>query len=501
MRVVLALMVVCATGLSSRAADLPRSTPETEGISSTALLKFIEAADEIDAMNSVMLVRHGKVVAEGWWAPYAPADRHMLYSLSKSFTSTAVGMAIAEGKLSLDDTVLSFFPDDAPAEPSDNLKAMRVRDLLSMSTGHHDADLQQFSFTATDEPLTKKFLALPVAHKPGTHFVYNTPATYMCSAIVQKVTGEKVADYLRPRLFEPLGIENPKWGDSPQGVTLGGYGLNIRTEDIAKFGQLYLQKGRWQDRELLPTAWVEAATSRQVSNGSDPASDWEQGYGYQFWRCRHGFYRGDGAFGQYCIVMPEYDAVLAITSGVRDMQAVMSLAWEKLLPAMESEPLPENAVAQEKLQASLAALRIRPPIGAATSPLAAKISGKTYQFPANERNVDSITFEFGDGEATIVTRGPAGERQLTCGYDAWPKVRTDLVRGPDLRSSLDPEQGLAASGAWTAGDTYTVKLCLFETPFYLTTTYRFEGDAVTVNSEYNVAFGETKLPQLAGKKR
>src|SRR5262249_17904140 len=160
--------------------------------------------------------------------------------------------------------------------------------------------------------------------------------TYMLSAIVQKTAGLTVLDYLRPRLFEPLGIEDPTWGTSPQGVSLGGYGLSIRTEDIARFGQLYLQKGEWQGRQLLPTTRVQAATSRQVSNGSSPQSDWDQGYGYQFWRCRHGAFRGDGAFGQYCLVMPEQDAVLAITSGVKDMQAVLNLVWDKLLPALGS---------------------------------------------------------------------------------------------------------------------------------------------------------------------
>ena len=139
----------------------------------------------------------------------------------------------------------------------------------------------------------------------------------MLSAIVQKATGKTVLDYLRPRLFEPLGIENPTWETSPQGISLGGYGLSIRTEDIARFGQLYLQKGKWQGKQLVPAAWVEAATARQTSNGSNPKSDWDQGYGYQFWRCRHGAYRGDGAFGQFCIVMPEQDAVVAITSGTR----------------------------------------------------------------------------------------------------------------------------------------------------------------------------------------
>ena len=158
----------------------------------------------------------------------------------------------------------------------------------------------------------------------------------MLSAIVQKATGKTVLDYLKPRLFEPLGIEHPTWETSPQGISTGGYGLSIRTEDIAKFGQLYLQKGKWHGKQLVPAAWVEAATARQTSNGSNPKSDWDQGYGYQFWRCRHGAYRGDGAFGQYCIVMPEQDAVIAITSGVKDMQAVLNLVWDKLLPAMQA---------------------------------------------------------------------------------------------------------------------------------------------------------------------
>ncbi len=332
MKAIFAVGVVVLSTCTCKAGDLtpaglPRSAPEAQGISSGAILAFLNAAEKkIDALHSIMIVRHGQVVAEGWWAPYNAQSPHELYSLSKSFTSTAVGLAIAEGKLSLDDPILKFFPKEAPAQPSNNLKSMRVHDLLRMSTGQQ-----------TEPPMppsVKAFLAFPVAYKPGTHFVYNTHATYVLSAIVQKVTGQTVLDYLRPRLFAPLGIENPTWGTSSEGVSLGGYGLNIRTEDIAKFGQLYLQHGKWHDQQLIPAVWVDAATARQTSNGSNPNSDWDQGYGYQFWRCRHGAYRGDGAFGQFCIVMPEQDAVIAITSGVRDMQAVLNLVWDKLLPAM-----------------------------------------------------------------------------------------------------------------------------------------------------------------------
>ncbi len=219
--------------------SLPRSTPEAQGVDSSGIVSFVETANKtLDSLHSLMIVRHGQVVAEGWWAPYSADARHSLFSLSKSFTSTAVGLAVAEGKLSVDDEVLKFFPEDAPAEPSKNLKAMRVSDLLRMSTGHQSEPTRP-----DDKSWTKHFLAQTVEHKPGTHFLYNTSATYMLSAIVQKVTGKTVLDYLRPRLFEPLGIENPSWGTSPQGISLGGYGLSIRTEDIARFGQLYLRKG------------------------------------------------------------------------------------------------------------------------------------------------------------------------------------------------------------------------------------------------------------------
>jgi CubicO group peptidase (beta-lactamase class C family) len=376
-----ALLVLGAS--TCAAADLPRGNPEAQGVSSSALLAFIEAADKtIDSFHSFMLVRHGQVVAEGWWAPYHAEAPHALYSLSKSFTSTAVGLAIAEGKLSLDDEVLKFFPDDAPKTPGNNLKAMRISDLLRMSTGHQTEPPR-----ASDEPWTKTFLAHAVPFKPGTHFLYNTSGTYMLSAIVQKATGQTVLEYLKPRLFEPLGIENPTWQTSPQGVSAGGFGLSIRTEDVAKFGQLYLQNGIWHGKQLVPAAWVAAATARQTSNGSNPKGDWDQGYGYQFWRCRNGAYRGDGAFGQYCIVMPEQDAVIAITSGVKDMQAVLNLVWDKLLPALKPSPLAPDEEAAKKLDGILKGLSLRRPADSGTP---AHVTGKKYVFPANSRKLESI---------------------------------------------------------------------------------------------------------------
>jgi CubicO group peptidase (beta-lactamase class C family) len=341
---------------------LPRSSPEAQGVSSAGVRAFVEAANQkINTLHSFMLVRHGQVVAEGWWKPEAADKPHVLHSLSKSFTSTAVGLAIEEGKLKLDDHVLKFFPDEAPADPSDNLKAMTVRDLLTMNCGH-DVEPKR----TADVLWAKTFLAHPVPHKPGTHFQYNSMGTYMLSAIVQKVTGQTVHDYLSLRLFKPLGIENPKWETSPQGINCGGWGLYLRTEDVAKFGQLYLQKGKWNGQQLVPEKWVEEATKYQVPNKDAPSGrgnkpDWQQGYGYQFWQCQHGAFRGDGANGQFCIVIPKEDAVIAITAQTGDMQAEINVVWDKLLPAFHDKPLEANAAEEAKLKETLAALQVPPP--------------------------------------------------------------------------------------------------------------------------------------------
>jgi CubicO group peptidase (beta-lactamase class C family) len=494
LRFCVGLLFAAFLSTSQAASPLPRGTPESQGFSSVALLDFVNALDQqIEGMHSLMIVRHGKVIAEGWWAPYSPDDNHVLYSLSKSFTSTAVGFAVAEGRLSIDDEVLKFFPEDAPAEPAGNLKAMRVRDLLTMTTGHQDEPS-----AAPNAVSAKSFLTQPVPHLPGTHFKYNTAATFMQSAIVQEVTGQTVLDYLQPRLFEPLGIEHPAWDTNFEGISLGGYGLRVRTEDIAKFGQLYLQQGKWQGKRLLPAEWVELATSRQVSNGSNPQSDWNQGYGFQFWRCRHNGYRGDGAFGQYCVVLPEQDMVIAITSGVKDMQAVLNVVWDKLLPASEKKKLRSNRAAQEQLKAKLAALELSPARGVATSPLATKVLNRKFVFPVNDQKLESVALNSTDGGKTLLlsihTDGQV--MNLPAGFQAWRKGRAAFPAG---RLAQFPDEPVAGTFAWAAEDSLLVKVCAYETPFNVTYRLQFEGDQLTLDAEANVAFGPTKRPTLTGK--
>ncbi|HLJ57003.1 MAG TPA: serine hydrolase [Chthonomonadaceae bacterium] len=495
---------------------LPRATPESRGIASAAILAFIDAVEASGhELHSLILVRHGHVVAEGWWDPYRSEAPHVLYSLSKSFASTAAGLAVAEGRLSLDDQVLSFFTEDAPAEPSDNLKAMRLRDLLAMATGH-DKDSTPSLAQVGGDNWVKGFLACPVEHAPGTHFVYNSGATYMVSAIVQKVTGERLLDYLTPRLFEPLGIYGATWDRCPRGIDIGGWGLKLKTEDIARFGQLYLQRGLWNGERLLPEEWVEQATSFQVANAGMSNADWRQGYGFQFWRCRHNAYRGDGAFGQYCLVMPEQDAVLAITAGLKDMQGPLDRVWERLLPAMRAEPLADNPAGQQALSARLAALKLPTPVGEPDSPWAAEISGRTYALEPNAHGYESIGFDFGSaaeqsaesssghsyGEASATTapegrgavriRNARGEHRIACGLDGrWMRTETPLH---------DSHRGaVAAAGAWRDATTFVFRLCFTETPFCPTLACHFDGETVHIDYQANCGFRAEPYPEVVGR--
>jgi CubicO group peptidase (beta-lactamase class C family) len=503
-RVVLASSLFASAFSLARSADipprpLPISTPEEQGVSSAGILRFVDAAEQrVSSLHSFVLVRHGHIVAEGYWSPYEAGAPHVLYSLSKSFTSTAVGLAISEGKLSLDDPVLKFFPGEGPSDPSSNLRAMRVRDLLRMSSGQTEDAIKDFNSLAKEDRV-HAFLSIPVAYKPGTHFVYNSPGTFMLSAIVQKVTGETVLEYLRPRLFEPLGFSDPVWDLNAQGIAFGAHGLNIRTQEIARFGQLYLQKGQWQGRQLVPASWVEAATSLQTANGGDPESDWDQGYGYQFWRCRHGFYRGDGAFGQLCVVMPQFDAVLAVTAGTSDMQAEFNLIWDEILPALNEGALPADPEGDRRLADRLAGLSLKMPEGKGTSPVADRIAGKRYVFPSNPQGIESVVFEPASGGKgdSITFRVSGADQHVECGRGTWVKGTANLGAGIEPLVALESPP-IAASGAWTGDDTYTAIVCHYHTPHITTDRLQFTGDKVIFEARNNVGFGGNMPVRLVG---
>ncbi|KPL90165.1 serine hydrolase domain-containing protein [Herpetosiphon geysericola] len=463
---------------------LPRTAPEQQGISSLGLLRFIEALDsQIHELHSVMLVRHGAVVAEAWWSPYAAERPHLLFSLSKSFTATAIGLAIDEGYFALNDSVIGFFPAETPLVVSDFLAAMQVKHLLTMATGHASDPWTAMNERA-DGNWIKAFLAYPIATAPGNQFVYNTGATYLLSAIIQTTTGMRLSDYLGPRLFAPLGIEQMHWQESPQGITLGGIGLSLTTEAVAKFGQLYLQKGLWNKQRILSAAWVEQATALQIANGDDPDSDWAQGYGYQFWRCRHGAYRGDGVFGQYCLVLPAQDAVLAITAGIDvfAMQQPLDLVWQLLLPIMGADSLAADPATHHGLTEKLASLHFPTVAGQASSPLAELVSGRSYDVGANRLGLERIRLHFNATGCHLICQTATSLETLACGYGVWQTGATAL-----FQQAFFGHTPFVASGAWISETSFTMQLRLHETPFVYTLTLDFIDAELLIEIRVNTA--------------
>lgn len=480
----------------TRTLALPRSLPEAQGVASAGLLDFVNAIDANKLnVHSMMVVRHGKVVAEGWWGPYAPELKHTLYSLSKSFTSSAVGLAVADGKLTVDDKVVSFFPQDLPATVSANLAAMRIKDLLTMNTGH-DKDTTGALRGGTDTNWIKSFLAQPVDHQPGTYFVYNSGATYMLSAIVQKLTGKTVLAYLTPRLFAPLGITGADWEVDPNGINTGGWGLRLHTEDIAKFGQLYLQKGNWNGKQLLPAAWIADATRAEVNswNGDRSAkadeSDWLQGYGYQFWRCRHGAYRGDGAFGQYCLVLPKEDTVIAMTSESADLQGILNQVWTHVLPALQAGKLTAGST-DAALKQKLASLALPIPAVQSTSPVATSIDGKLFTMADNTMQVKSVSLNFGKDGFIFTMQDDRGSHRINGATGRWVEGETDLSTLP-LKLAPTPVPGetktkVATSGTWTDPNTFMMTVRFIETAHYETITCSFDNNNLQVAFKKSLA--------------
>jgi CubicO group peptidase (beta-lactamase class C family) len=460
--------------------SLPRSTPADEGVEPASILSFLDALDERRdiEMHSLMVVRHGRVVAEGWWAPYGAGRPQLIYSLSKSFTATAAAFAQAEGLLDLDDTVVSHFAEFAADITHPRSRSVKVRHIASMASGHTRETIDEALRLDPKEPV-RGFLLTPPDRDPGTVFAYNQPCTYTLASIIQRNAGMPLTRYLRPRLFHPLGIGHVGWHTFPPGREQGFSGLHARTEDIAKLGLLYLQRGQWEGTQLIPAEWVAEATSAQVPNPQQPHPDWQQGYGCQFWMSRHG-YRGDGAFGQFCVILPGQDTVIVTTAYTFEMQAMLDAMWTHLLPGLGAVA-PDAASAQDRLSARLAGLSL-PARDGAPAPADWGLWTSGPFAVASPRKPDTEVQPFAPSTATFVTSVEAapgaGGWQLSLieagnaltvpvGAGAWA-----VGEPADRHGNVIP---VAASGGWLDDQTLRAEVIFLETPHRMDVTCSLPG--------------------------
>ncbi len=481
-RQLLFLLALLPVLVSAQVGDLPRSTPAQEGISTQAVINMMDsllALPECD-IHHVMVVRHGKVVAELHPAPFRALDSHTLYSASKTFTSLAVGIAIDENLLRVDDRVMAFFPDKRTCPVSDNMAAMTVRDLLMMASGVKP----DWTMRNSSTEWVRDWLAKPVDYRPGSLFQYDSMCTFMLSAIVQRVTGQTMLEYLRKRLFDPMHITVVDWESSPDGINTGGWGLRVQAETMAKLGLLLLNKGNWNGRQLVCARYVEQACSRLIDGGAKdtvPPTDGNQGYGYQVWQSKWpGSFRADGAMGQYAVVVPQADLVVVILGMKLYGHEELACIWNQLMPGLYDEPLNPEKQLQKRLEKVCANAILPLPQGKK-----GKKMHKLLQLADNEMGLVQIELDFGiAGNTMTVKRAHHDTETFVMGYKDW-KYSPVAGLPPYSINAINRMRGFnagftdAAAYAWPSPSTLEVRVHYVD--WISGTTYMFDFEKNMVN--------------------
>lgn len=473
-----------------------RVTPESVGIPSAAIAQLLDRlGEDVTEMHGIMMMRHGKVCAEGWWQPYGPGIRHSLQSLSKTYAATAIGIAYTEGLIRLDTRIIDIFPEEAPANPSENLQKLTIRDVLCMGCGMD-------TMPAPSKNWIRDFLATEVRHTPGSTFMYNSTGSSLLGAIVCKVSGQSLQDYLTPRLFEPIGIDasNLRWRYMPDGIEMGGGGLSATTEDNLRLMKLYADGGVWDGRRILAADYVQRATSVQNQSATEQrvnpeATDNFLGYGFQIWQCKpEGVYRADGAMGQFSIVDPRRDMIISITEtalGAHWAQNTLNVIWDFLEEIPIEGMLPENPAASAALADRMRHLALAAPVFAPFSPIRAQISNQRWRVTsADSVTLEAIYANHMSGEA--LSKGMTEFRFLfhsdCCefffrqdAHDYCVRVATDGSRCFNLLNlEHSPLSQVYLHGYWSKPDTFSLHARWIETCIEKRLDFTFAGDRVRI---------------------
>lgn len=466
--------------VGAQVSDLPRTSPEAVGIRSEQVAAFFDSllAYPRCEIHSTIVMRHGKVVGELFPAPFRPEYQHTQFSCSKTFVAAAVGIAIGEKRLRLDDRLVSFFPKQLPKVVSWRLNSITVRDLLTMQSGFVvDTKMRNAS-----TQWIKDYLAHPMNAAPGRRFQYDSIDTYLLSAIVQQVTGMTLLDYLAEKVFRYLNIREVRWEQSPEGINTGGWGLYIQGESLAKFGQLLLQRGQWNGRQLIPAQWVGEMMKQQV------ARDKNDGYGYQMWMCQGhpGAVRADGAYGQYIIIVPDKDVVVVINQcNLNDGLRQREYIWNTLFKGMQDGALPASEAYRQLQQREWSLPLLE---GELTSKVLADYLGKTISLGKNPLGWSALRFVADDIMEITDTVGRKG--QVVMGHQAWATSSVPLyplnaryaVR--NQFSTISPPFLVGACYAWQ-GDELQVKLHFVNWMGAVLLKLHFEGNTVNIVAKEN----------------
>ena len=480
----LAIGLIASLPTSAQINELPRSTPEEQGVPSKALIALFDSlhALPLTDMHAVVVMRHGKVIGEMYPKPYAPEYRHTMYSCSKTFVGIAVGLAVADNRLRVEDRVATFFPELLPDTVSPELASMTVRHLLMMSSGVKP----DWNMRSRGKEWIRTFLAKPV-NKPG-EYAYDSMVSYMLAAIVQKVTGKKLTEYLQERVFTPMNVTEWAWEESPEGVNTGGWGVHIQPESLAKFGQLILNEGSWEGKQLVPAEWIREMCKKHKETGREV-------YGYHIWHCggHDGAVRADGALGQYVISILDKDMVVVMTEATlgngRDQRR---LIWDVLLPEIKEESLPANKKDYQKLLKKQEGYKLDEVQGKATSTFASNWENKTIELGKNTFGWESLRLNFGKNLVTMtVTEKDGKSYELPFGYKEWKTTSMDAyppysITPIDRFKGLEGPYYVSGSYAWISKEELQLKAHYVNWVSALEITFRLEENGgVKLNVQTN----------------
>lgn len=476
------------------------SSPESVGIPSSAILNFLRRIDaERINMHGFLLVRHNRIAAEGYWAPWSADRKHRMYSVSKSFVALAVGMMIDEGKLTLDTPVAQFFPDKAPAALHPWLAASTVRDLLMMSTAH-----SQTSYTRDDSDWVWTFFNRVPSHPPGSIFAYDTAATVVLTAIVEQLAGMPFLDYMRPRFLDRVGFSADAWCvRTPEGGSWGGSGVICTLRDLAKVGLTCMNGGLWGDERVLPEEYVRAATAKQ----SDNAIRGNSGYGYQIWREQDNGFSFRGMGSQYAICFPDKGFMftcIADTQGAPSGSPIPDVMREELYPHLADGPLPEDRATQAELTAKIEQLAVLPLPGSASMPLAPNVNGVWYGLEDNPMGITRTRLSFQGDQGTWEYTNAQGDNVLHFGIgrmvsDKFPQRN---YFAEQIGSIPGTPYDCLTSAAWV--DEQTLNLEVYITDIYLgglRISFAFKGAEIGVFMTKQAEWFLDEYEGFAGGKR
>lgn len=425
---------------------LPRTTPERAGVDPRAVIDLLDAwASQPFELHSLLLVRRGEVFAAAAAEPWTLDHPALVYSMSKTFTSAAVGLAVADGAFGYDDLVVDHFGDLVDERVGPKARTIRVRDCLAMATGHTTDAIEWLPRIRLSRASIGEFLRREPEGTPGETFCYNQLATYTAAMLVHETTGRSVQDLIHDRVLSRLGVPALHWSPDADGRPLGFSGFHVDPESLAAWIWLLANDGVHDGEQLLPREWLDRYRTRQVDNFAvETNPDWTLGYGWQVWMSSFG-HRADGAMGQYGLMLPDRELAVVITSSVEDMQPPLTAVWDHLLPGVDRAPEPG---AQAELDARLAALRVPPAIGEA-------LPGAAWAGTDSSGSRMTLTPD-GDGWELVWFEPDSASNRFAIGHGTWARSTARWDEGTRL--------DVAASGGWVDDDTFVARIACLDTP-------------------------------------